>query len=63
MTVQDTSDIAMPAREASAARAMPSKRAWKSVQFPRLAVQAQMASPVPHPVPVLSYFIVATTYS
>ena len=46
-----------------AERAMPMTRAWKSVQLPRLASQANRASPRPHPVPLLSYRIIAVTLS
>jgi hypothetical protein len=35
-------------------RAIAMKSEWKSVQLPRLASQAQMASPFPQPVPDLS---------
>ena len=36
------------------ARDMPMNGEWKSVQLPRLASQAQTASPRPQPEPVLS---------
>ena len=41
--------------------AIPINKEWKSVQLPRLFVQAQTASPSPQPVPSLLYAMFLTT--